>query len=54
MIVDKSNPGAIRVKEAGLDDDDEMIGPEWDAAVSSPIKGKGRLTSTVVSFTFFV
>ena len=31
----------------GFQDEDELFGPEHDAAISSPIKGSGHLTSTV-------
>ena len=34
-------------------DEDEMVGVERDAAASSPIKGGGRLTSSVNSLFFF-
>jgi hypothetical protein len=33
-------------------DEDETVGVERDAAASSPIKGRGRLTSSVNSFYF--
>jgi hypothetical protein len=33
-------------------DEDEIVGMECDAAASSPIKGRGRLTSSVNSFYF--
>jgi hypothetical protein len=34
-------------------DEDEMVGMECNAAASSPIKGGGRLTSSVNSLFFF-
>lgn len=38
-----------------FDDEYELLGPERDAALASPLKGKKRLTSTVITqFTLFL
>ncbi len=45
---------AIQVYEGGLEDEDEISGLERDVAVASPIKGKTRLTSTVLYTELFI
>jgi len=55
LITDQSDRGAIHTSEeglGGLQDEDETIGEERDLAITSPIKGKTRLTSTVASTTY--
>lgn len=44
---------SIQVLELGIQDDDEMMGPERDAALKSPPKGKVRLSSAVTNLFFY-
>jgi hypothetical protein len=39
--------GGIQIIDGGLSDEDETMGAEREAAVASPVKGKGRATSAV-------
>ena len=43
---------SIRIVELGLEDDDETIGIEREAALKSPPKGKARVSSAV-TITYF-
>jgi hypothetical protein len=36
----------------GIPDEDEIYGPEWDAAIKSPSKGKKRVDNTVSGCVF--
>ena len=38
---------SISPTSGGFQDEDEVFGPECDAAISSPIKGSGHLMSTI-------
>jgi hypothetical protein len=43
---------SIAVMELGLEDDDEMMGIEREAALKSPAKGKARVSSAVTNHFF--
>jgi hypothetical protein len=43
---------SIEIVELGLEDDDEMMGIERDAALKSPPKGKARVSSAVTITKF--
>jgi hypothetical protein len=43
---------SIEIVELGLEDDDETMGIEREAALKSPLKGKARVSSAV-TITFF-
>ena len=48
----KAEPHDIEVIELGLDDDDETMGIEREAALKSPPKGKARVSSAVATQFF--
>ena len=45
----KENPNSVYLHEGGLSDHEEMTGVERDAAHASPIKGRKRLDSKVIT-----
>ena len=48
----ESHDTSIEVVELGLEDDDETMGIEREAALRSPPKGKGRVSSAVTNHFF--
>jgi hypothetical protein len=49
----KPHDTSIEIIELGLEDDDETIGIEREAALKSPPKGRGRISSAVTNQFYF-